>query len=315
MSRPSEDSPEDEDLPDIPLAAVGRYAKFSDAQERGLVAAALDRAYWVQREGPEFVLYVEAKDGVEMARELAIFEAERVERAADLAQAARPLPKIETLSLFIAAWVMSMFWLAQNYGPSALLERGDADSAGIIFRGEWWRAATALTLHGDLSHLAANLATGLLFAAFVLPQLGTGLTWLSIVLTGVLGNLANAWFYRQEPHFSIGASTAVFGALGLLVAGEFIDRWRHAASRAWWQLVLPLGAGFALLAYLGVGDEHSKRTDYMAHLFGFAAGLALGCPAALARLRERTPRPLQHAAAALALALLAGTWCAALRVK
>jgi membrane associated rhomboid family serine protease len=303
--------PEDDDLPDIPLTAVGSYEKFSDAQERGLVAAALDRVYCVRREGREFVLYVDAKAQEEIARELAIFEAERLERADDLARAARPLPKIETLSLFIAAWVMSMFWVAQNYAPRALIERGEADSARIFFNGEWWRTATALTLHGDVSHLAANLVTGLLFAAFVLPQLGTGLTWLGIVLTGVLGNFVNAWFYRNEAHFSIGASTAVFGALGLLVGGEFMERSRHAATRAWWHLVLPLGAGLALLAYLGVGDEHEKRTDYMAHLFGFAAGVALGLPAALARLREHTPRWLQHVAGGLALAALAGAWCRA----
>ena len=305
--------PEDDDLPDIPLAAVGRYAKFSDAQERGLVAAALDCAYWVQREGQEFVLYVDEKAREEIARELAIFEMERIERAADIARAARPLPKIETLSLFVAAWAMSMFWVAQNYASRALIERGEADSARIVFQGEWWRTATALTLHGDISHLTANLVTGLLFAAFVLPQLGTGLTWLGIVLTGMLGNFANAWFYRNEAHYSIGASTAVFGALGLLVAGEFIDRCRHAGTRAWWHLVLPLGAGLALLAYLGVGDEHEKRTDYMAHLFGFAAGLALGLPLAFARLRERTPRWLQHLAGGLALAALVGAWGRAAR--
>jgi len=300
--------PGDDDLPDISLAAVGRYAKFSDAQERGLVAAALDRAYWVQREGAEFVLYVEAPAREEIVRELASFEAERIERADDLAQAARPRPKIETLSLFIAAWAMSMLWLAQNYAPPALIERGEADSARIVFQGEWWRTATALTLHGDVSHLAANLMTGLLFAAFVLPHFGTGLTWLGIVLTGVLGNLANAWFYRHEEHYSIGASTAVFGALGLLVAAEFIDRWRYAATRAWWHLVLPLGAGVGLLAYLGVGDEATKHTDYMAHFFGFVAGLVLGVPAALAQLRERTSRRFQHLAAAFALAALLAAW-------
>lgn len=308
--------PEDEespDLPDVPLAAVGHYAKFSDAQERGLVAAALDRAYWVKREGPEFVLYVEATERESIAGELEKFEIERVERTAEVARAAKPVPKIETMSLFVAAWAMSMFWLAQNYAPLEWIARGEADSGRIIFEGHWWRAVTALTLHGDLSHFAANMATGLLFAAFVQPQLGAGLAWFGIVLSGTLGNAANAWFYRGETHLSIGASTAVFGALGLLVAGEFVDRLRHAASRAWWQLVLPIGAGLALLAFLGAGDEHSKRTDSMAHFFGFAAGLALGAPAAAACLRERTPRWLQYGAGWLALGALAGAWLIAVR--
>lgn len=299
---------------DLPLAPLARYAKFSDAQERGLVAAALDRAYWVEREGEDYVLYVEERAREEIARELERFEAERAERIAALAQAAaRPLPKIETRSLYIAAWIMGLLWGAQNLLPESLTDRGVAESARIVFHAEWWRAATALTLHGDLAHFAANLAAGLLFAAFTLPQLGTGLTWLAIVLTGILGNLGNAWFYRSEPHLSVGASTAVFGALGLLVAGEFVERWRHPASRAWWQLVVPVGAGLGLLAFLGAGDEGQRLTDYMAHLFGFCAGCGLGGIAAFGRLRERTPRWVQRVSAFGAPLLLAIAWAFAVQ--
>src|SRR5690606_10506314 len=32
--------------------------------------------------------------------------------------------------------------------------------AGAVLDGEWWRAATALTLHADTGHLASNLAFG-----------------------------------------------------------------------------------------------------------------------------------------------------------
>lgn len=299
---------------DLPLAPLARYAKFSDAQERGLVAAALDRAYWVEREGDEYVLYVEERAREEIARELERFEVERSERTSALAQAAaRPIPRIETQSLYVAAWIMSVLWGTQNLLPRSLTDQGVAESGRIVFHGEWWRAATALTLHGDLAHFAANLAAGLLFAAFALPQLGTGMTWLAIVLTGIAGNLGNAWFYRSEPHFSIGASTAVFGALGLLVAGEFVERWRHPASRAWWQLVVPVGAGLALLAFLGAGEEARPLTDYMAHLFGFCAGCALGAIAALTRVRERTPRWVQRVTAFAGPLLLAIAWAFALQ--
>ena len=299
---------------DLPLAPVARYGKFSDAQERGLVAAALDRAYWIEREGSDYVLYVEERAIAEMTRELERFEAERAERISALAQsAARPLPKIEPRSLYGAAWMMSVLWGMQNLLPESLTNQGVADSARIVFHWEWWRAASALTLHGDLAHFAANLGAGLLFAAFALPQLGTGLTWLAIVLSGFIGNLGNAWFYRSESHASIGASTAVFGALGLLVAAEFVERARHPASRAWWQLVVPIGAGLALLAFLGAGDETRPLTDYMAHLFGFCAGCMLGAIAALSRARDRTPRWLQTASAIAAPLILAIAWAFALR--
>ena len=175
-----------------------------------------------------------------------------------------------------------------------------------------WRALTALSLHGDLSHVAANIASGLLFSAFALPHFGTGLTWLLIVFSGFFGNVLNAFFYRSSPHNSIGSSTAVFGALGLLVAAEFVARLSSPARRNRWQLVLPIGAGLALLAYLGVGDTEHNHTDYMAHLLGFGAGISLGAIAALAHARDRLSLGLQHAAAAIAPLLIIAAWWLAL---
>ena len=72
------------DLPpdDKPLAAVGRYPRFSQAQERGLVAAAMDLPYWVIREGNEFVLYVEESASAVVSPELAKFEEESAARPA-----------------------------------------------------------------------------------------------------------------------------------------------------------------------------------------------------------------------------------------
>jgi membrane associated rhomboid family serine protease len=128
----------------------------------------------------------------------------------------------------------------------------------------------------------------------------------------MLGNLVNAFFYRDTPHISIGSSTAVFGTLGLLVAYDFVARFSSPHTRSRWQLVLPLGAGLALLAFLGVGDEERKQTDYMAHLWGFCSGLALGFPAAAVRVRERAPVALQRVAALVAPLLIAAAWWLAL---
>jgi membrane associated rhomboid family serine protease len=300
-------------LPDLPLTEVGRYARFSEAQERGLVAAAQDQAYWVVREGADFRLYVETAVAPRIAEELARFEEERAERKAELKRSRRPLPKIETFSLFAAACVISLFWAWQNVDPR-LLQSGPSFNLRILHHGEWWRAVTALTLHSDLSHLAANIATGLLFGAFVVPQLGGGVAWLAIVVGGALGNVANALFYRSEMHGSIGASTAVFAALGLLVGSAFIERWRHPAARTWWQLVVPIGAGLGLLAFLGAGDGNGMdRVDYMAHFFGFCAGIPLGAAANALRLRDRVSRTGQLMAGWSVLGIFALAWWLALR--
>ena len=297
---------------DIPLAEVGRYPRLSAAKERALVVSAMELPHWIVRDGGSFVLRVEPPAMAEVARELEKFEAEQAQRAAHPSD--QPLPKVETLSLYVAVWFISACWLAQNLMPPAWQDRGVAASAAIVREGQWWRAFTALTLHGDLSHLVANIASGVLFSAFALPHFGTGLTWLLIVLSGFLGNVLNAFFYRSESHHSIGSSTAVFGALGLLVAAEFVARLSSPARRTRWQLVLPIGAGLALLAYLGVGDtEHDHTTDYMAHLWGFAAGIALGAIAALAKIRARVSPGWQRAAALAAPLLIIVAWWLALR--
>lgn len=299
------------DLPpdDIPLAAVGRYPKFSQAQERGLVAAAMDLPYWVVREGNEFVLYVEASASTAVSPELAKYEEEVAARPPTPHAPAAELPKLETISLYVAAAAMSGFWMMQQGLSQKLFDRGEAMNRWII-AGEWWRSVTALTLHRDFAHFIANFGFGLLFAGFLQPRFGGGVAWLGIVLAGSLGNYANAWFYKSAPHSSVGASTAVFGGLGLLMAWEFIARWRSPQTRHWWQLVVPLGGGLALLAFLGSGDESAgNRTDYMAHFWGFTWGAILG---AIVAPMRRAGLMVQWTSALLALLLpLLAWWLAA----
>lgn len=291
--------------PQQPLTEVGRYRRLAEAREHGLVVAAKDVPHWIEREGDEWLLMVDEGARDAALGELRAFDAE--EKARPPAAKFLPAEKIETLSLYVAAWVMSGFFLAQNLAGEAWMDRGEALSEAIVQRGEWWRTLTALTLHGDVAHIAANLATGLLFAAFVIPHFGTGLTWLGIVVSGALGNAVNAWGYRGEMHASIGASTAVFGALGILVGAEFVSRLSSAHTRSRWQLVLPIGAGLALLAFLGVGDE-KKNIDTMAHLWGFVVGLPLGALGGWLRVKDRAPRWIQRLAALASLALIGAAW-------
>ena len=301
MSEPQE--------PHGPLIEVGRYARLAAARERALVVAARTLPHWIERDGDAWVLRVEPGAEEEVQRERAAFENE--ERARPPTRPVFPEGKIPTLSLYVAAAVLAGFFAMQNRLGPAWSERGVAQSAEIL-RGEWWRTVTALTLHADASHVGANLATGLLFAAFLLPRFGTGATWLAVVLSGALGNALNAWGYRGAGHGSIGASTACFGALGMLMGAELFARWREPETRSRWQLVLPLGAGLGLLAFLGVGEE-GGRVDYMAHCWGFVVGTAAGLLLEWLRVKERASPAVQRTAAAAALGLLGAAWVLALR--
>jgi membrane associated rhomboid family serine protease len=287
-----------------PLVEAGRYPRLPVARERGLVVGAMSLPYWIERDDGDWVLFVEEKSIDRVRKELAAFEAE--EKQKPPTRAMLPAEKIPTLSLYVAGWIQVAFFLVQRRVGESWTNSGAADGAAIL-RGEWWRTVTALTLHADLPHLAANLATGLLFAAFVIARLGSGVAWLAILMSGAIGNALNAWGYRSEPHSTIGASTACFGALGLLVGLEIVARWKEPRLRNSWQLVLPVGAGLALLAYLGVGDE-GKTIDYMAHGWGFVAGVIQGMIASLLHLKERMTAPWQRLASLVTLALVAVAW-------
>jgi rhomboid protease GluP len=295
-----------------PLAVVGLYATRSDAYERSLVIASMQLPHWIMRNGDQFALCVPPAHAEVVAAELAKFEAERADRPAATAINTNPV-KHSTISLWLCGWIMGGFYAMQLVRPEWCEDRGTADSK-LIMAGQWWRAFTALTLHADLSHIGGNLAIGILYAVFLLPMFGAGWTWLFIMLAGGLGNLINAWGYRDVTHLSIGASTAVFAALGILVGAQCATKVMALRAVRWREFLLPIGAGLGLLAYLGVGDPH-EGIDYMAHFFGLIAGIPFGIGGIALHLGRRTPRPLQIILAWVAPAFLAVCWLLASQHK
>lgn len=292
---------------------VGQYPKLRHANERALVIAAMDLPYWIFPVDGRFALCVESAHFQKALDELALYEKERRQnpflRFRNFRQGARePI----SASLFVSIWVMAFFFLLQKTGPAWWVDAGDVSPKAIFQQGEWWRIVTALTLHADFAHIGANLATGILFAFFLLPMLGVGVTWSAILLSGALGNLLNAFFYRGEAHYSIGASTAVFGALGILVGAQTI-RLVVASSRKLriWEIILPIGAGAALLAFLGTGDKE-RSVDFMAHFWGFVAGVPMGVLAKGFRLKKRVPAGLQLLLAGTAMLVPGACWAFAI---
>ncbi|WP_310601046.1 rhomboid family intramembrane serine protease [Desulfobulbus sp.] len=177
------------------------------------------------------------------------------------AQAQPTVPILLLLALFFVQtgpWTPGNQWFL----------RGALDSTAVFGRGEWWRLLTALTLHADLAHLAGNCLIGGMVIHLLARMIGFGQCWLLLLLTGALGNLANICM-RQQAHLSVGFSTSVFAAIGMLTGLQLA----RSSSRSARELLLPLGAGTGLLAFLG---SEGVRTDLGAHLFGFACGLACG---------------------------------------
>jgi membrane associated rhomboid family serine protease len=144
-------------------------------------------------------------------------------------------------------------------------------SASRIVDGEVYRTVTSLMLHSGPLHLVGNMVGVALFGTALCSLTGVGIGWLMILAAGAFGNLFNAFFYSTA-HLSIGGSTAVFGALGILCVQQFLRRKMRDGTTEKMKAWIPFAGGLALLGLLGTGE----RADLMAHLFGFLAGIGLG---------------------------------------
>jgi rhomboid protease GluP len=180
----------------------------------------------------------------------------------------------------------------------------DARTGGAA---EWWRPITALTLHLDQAHLLGNLLFGVGFGVLAGRVFGPGVAWASILGAAALGNYLDM-LISPPVHRAVGASTAVFAALGMLAGFAWGQRLtlRERFRYRW----APLFGGVCLLAFLGAGGEH---VDLLGHVLGFSAGLALGWVYARAGIARRRGLLLQAAAGAFSLSLIAAAWIFALR--
>jgi membrane associated rhomboid family serine protease len=289
---------------------AGRAATAEQANERALVLFSAGIPSRVVRVPDGFVLQVHEGNVERAETELRAYLAEKAETARAKAEKP-PLVEVTGAAPVNAALIVSLAMLAFYgvTGPSrpdvSWFSEGSAH-ATLIRAGELWRTVTALSLHTDFEHLIGNVLFGAFFLAAVGRSLGPGVALALVILAGAGGNLINA-FLRSSDHISIGASTAVFGAVGVL-SGFGIARRVRRGDR-WRLVVVPFAAGLGLLAMIGSGGG---RVDVFAHLFGLLAGVVLGLGAGLA-----LPRPpggwLQLAFAAASVAAVLASWQLALR--
>jgi len=300
---PPDASAPPQEIPDLPVARRRRQA-----EEWALVLRAEGMAPEVRRTERGFELDLPDALRSEALRVLVEWRNENLPRAS--AEEAL-LPRSEAPSDLIVAYAAAVALLAfhrvsETQGWGEMLRDAGSAQAVHILAGEWWRIVTALTLHGGLTHVLSNTLIGGLFLGALAHRIGPGLALCTFIVSGALGNLANALYHRTS-HDSIGASTAVFGVVGVLSG---LEVWRRQRSQNEWRRAwVPLGAGIGLLAMLGVGGE---RTDYGAHIFGLAAGALTGYLIAPAALRKRLGPAAQSTSAVLALATIALCWKIAL---
>ena len=190
----------------------------------------------------------------------------------------RPVPHVPTGIFFSPATLALAFFLAaihyiittRGLHKQAILDFGS--SSYYLSQGQSFRAVTALFLHSNTEHLIGNMAGLLILAGPLLRVTGYGQGLLLLLAAGTAGNLISESFGR-ELRLSIGASTAVMAAAGLLGARRMtIDA---ESGHSVFPKVKAL-APFAAAATLTAMFSHGENTDVSAHLFGFLAGTGIG---------------------------------------
>ncbi|HEX7718870.1 MAG TPA: rhomboid family intramembrane serine protease [Woeseiaceae bacterium] len=269
--------------------------------DRALVMLARDIPYEILRADGRSTLWVPASFGERAKYEIWQYEQEnRRIRSAPLPPPPDEHDGVPGVIAYIVV-ICGVAWLA---GEGAFnrdwLAAGRVDGERIR-DGEWWRLVTALTLHSGLRHLLGNIGFGALFGFLAGRLAGSGMAWLVIVLASAAANALNT-FLLDPSHRSIGASTAVFAALGL-VAG-YVWCGRFMAQDRWAYRLGPIVGGIALLAFTGTGDEN---TDIGAHLAGFVCGFVAG----IITIRMTSLGALRHVqltCGAAAVAIVTAAW-------
>ena len=137
-------------------------------------------------------------------------------------------------------------------------------------RTEPWRLMSAPVLHAGVVHLAFNM-WALWDVGRVAERFYGNIQFLMIyLLAGLFGSLASL-FFAARVAVSVGASGAIFGVIGALLAALVGQRRRlppALASSLWRSLLLFVGISLFLGFTSGVVDN-------AAHLGGLAAGFVL----------------------------------------
>lgn len=298
----------------IVRVAPGRDAQRAETWSFVLEALGIAHRVIDSDMGPAIV--VDSRVAARAAAALTAHDREEAERA--IPEPAAPDSGPSSVGVVLAMGLVAFFFFTGPRSGARWFAGGTA-VADLIVRGEWWRAVTALTLHADLGHVAGNSAALIIFVSALGRWLGPGLAALLVLFTGFAGNLATAYAHGSD-HNSIGASTATFGALGLLGGLQFMRRfrWKARVGRRRWALAA-IAACLGMLVMIGgggtdlpgAGSRIPRNIDVLAHVTGLGVGLVTGLLVGK-RMSQPVRAPWQWTVAALSAAIVAAAWWRAL---
>jgi len=169
--------------------------------------------------------------------------------------------------------------------PWQILVHFGANSGPYTLTGEWWRLVTYMFLHGGIMHILFNMWCLWSFGDLCESLYGRW-TYAGIYfITGLAGGLGSIIW--NPATFTVGASGALFGLTGALIASIYVGEFSLSAVSTTGILTSLIfwGAFSLIFGFISPGIDNS------CHIGGLLSGLALGAVIAkFAPHREHTSR-------------------------
>lgn len=165
--------------------------------------------------------------------------------------------------------VTTLIFLYSNLVDEALYDTWSASNIDMFIYREWYRAFTAIFMHGSVEHLVWNMVV--LGCAGDLMERRIGAVRFTVIylFSGVVANFcAQAIYFSQnEMTASIGASGSVFGLIGLILCIVLLHK-GHVEDITLPRVAIMIG----LCLYDGFTSE---GVDNTAHIMGLVAGFII----------------------------------------
>ena len=180
--------------------------------------------------------------------------------------------------------------------PGEVTVRFGANFGPLTLSGQWWRLLTYMFLHGGLMHIAFNMWCLWDLGALCESLYGRATFAAIYLITGIAAGLASAGWNPQV--LSVGASGAIFGLAGALIASFYLGEFSLSS-------VAIKGTLRSLLFFVGFNVLFGSMVpgiDNACHAGGLVSGLILG--ALIARAAPQHDKPLRRVGVLLFMALI-----------
>lgn len=176
-----------------------------------------------------------------------------------------------------------IIFLICTFTGDLLYNIGEFSPASFLGDNQFYRIVTAMFLHADINHLINNMLLLAGLGAMLEKETGHIMFFLFYILAGLGGqavSLGYKLFAKEWSVGSIGASGAVFGLVGVLLAMSLY--WTRKMANVTWQRIV------LVVAYSLYSGYRAANIDNAAHIGGFAAGFLLALGMCFQRkIRER----------------------------